>query len=51
MSLALFVYQIAVISTLIITTVLGFFDISGAVEVEGFLRSFFCAAFPRSSSC
>lgn len=50
MSLALFAYRIAVVSALIITTVLGFLDISG-VEAEGFLNSFFCRVFPRASAC
>lgn len=50
MSLSLFVYQIAVAFALVTTAVLGFFDITG-VEAEGFIRSFFCRAFPNASAC
>lgn len=50
MSFAMFAYQIAMISTLMLTAVLGFFEISG-VEAEGFLNSFFCRVFPRASAC
>jgi hypothetical protein len=50
MSLALFAYRVAIVSALVLTTVITFFDLSN-IEAAGFFRSFICRAFPNASGC
>ncbi|GAA1144637.1 hypothetical protein [Nesterenkonia lutea] len=50
MSLALFAYRIALVSALVLTTAIAFFDLSN-IEAASFFRSFICRAFPTANGC